>query len=51
VKKPCILGLGYIGLPTVAMSAANGQAVAGIDIDQKVTESFATVMCTLRNLG
>ena len=32
----CILGLGYIGLPTAVMFASNGIEVAGVDINQDV---------------
>ncbi len=29
----CVLGLGYVGLPTAALLAANGMDVLGVDID------------------
>lgn len=32
----CVLGLGYIGLPTAAMFATHGLSVTGVDIDQEV---------------
>jgi len=32
----CILGLGYIGLPTAAMFAKHGKRVIGVDINEKV---------------
>lgn len=31
-KRVCVLGLGYIGLPTAAMLASKGLAVSGVDI-------------------
>lgn len=34
----CVLGLGYIGLPTAAMFATHGLDVIGVDIDQEVVE-------------
>jgi UDP-N-acetyl-D-mannosaminuronic acid dehydrogenase len=43
-EKICILGLGYIGLPTASMFATNGVKVVGVDINPKVVE-------TLRNGG
>jgi UDP-N-acetyl-D-mannosaminuronic acid dehydrogenase len=39
-SKICILGLGYIGLPTAAMFAANGITVLGVDINPKVVETL-----------
>ncbi|MDD3437319.1 MAG: hypothetical protein PHC64_09240, partial [Candidatus Gastranaerophilales bacterium] len=35
MKKICVIGLGYIGLPTASMLAVNGFEVAGIDINKK----------------
>ncbi len=34
--KICVLGLGYIGLPTALLFATNGHEVVGIDINEKV---------------
>lgn len=33
MKKICIIGLGYIGLPTASMLATNGCRVVGVDIN------------------
>jgi len=33
VKKVCVVGLGYIGLPTAIIAAENGYEVIGYDID------------------
>lgn len=38
MKKICVLGLGYIGLPTAAMFATHGFQVVGVDINQRVVE-------------
>jgi UDP-N-acetyl-D-mannosaminuronic acid dehydrogenase len=38
LQKICVLGLGYIGLPTAAMFATNGLDVVGVDINQEVVE-------------
>jgi len=38
--KICIIGLGYIGLPTAAMFATNGHLVLGVDVNSKVTEAL-----------
>lgn len=38
-KKVCVLGLGYIGLPTAALMASRGIEVVGVDINQPVVDS------------
>jgi UDP-N-acetyl-D-mannosaminuronic acid dehydrogenase len=35
-KSLCVLGLGYIGLPTASTFATNGMRVYGVDVDQRV---------------
>ncbi len=37
-KKICVLGLGYIGLPTASTFATHGAQVVGVDINQRVVE-------------
>ena len=39
-KKICVLGLGYIGLPTASTFAANGVKVVGVDVNPKVVETL-----------
>ncbi|MGL6105184.1 nucleotide sugar dehydrogenase [Romboutsia sp.] len=39
-KKICIVGLGYIGLPTAAMLASCGHNVIGVDTNKKVVENL-----------
>lgn len=39
-QKICILGLGYIGLPTAATFAAHGLKVIGVDINPKIIETL-----------
>lgn len=34
--KICVVGLGYIGLPTAAMFASKGNKVLGVDINEKI---------------
>lgn len=34
--KICVIGLGYIGLPTATMFAVNGFEVVGVDVQEKV---------------
>lgn len=43
-RKICVLGLGYIGLPTASTFATNGVQVVGVDVNPHVIE-------TLRNGG
>jgi len=43
-KKVCVIGLGYIGLPTASTFAANGLQVHGVDINPNV-------ISTLKNGG
>jgi len=39
MKKVCVVGLGYIGLPTSIVAAQSGLSVLGIDIDKKRVEN------------
>jgi UDP-N-acetyl-D-mannosaminuronic acid dehydrogenase len=41
-KKPdvCVLGLGYIGLPTAAVIARSGCRVVGVDVNQNVVDTI-----------
>lgn len=39
-KKICIIGLGYIGLPTAAMFATHGHEIVGVDINGKVLDAL-----------
>jgi UDP-N-acetyl-D-mannosaminuronic acid dehydrogenase len=36
----CVIGLGYIGLPTAALLACNGYRVVGVDIDDNVVNTI-----------
>jgi len=38
--KICILGLGYIGLPTAALFATHGHEVVGIDVNKNIVETI-----------
>lgn len=40
MKKICVLGLGYIGLPTAVLFAVNGNKVLGVDINKKIVEKI-----------
>jgi len=36
MKKICVMGLGYIGLPTASMLATHGFDVLGVDINSEI---------------
>ena len=36
----CVIGLGYIGLPTAAIFASKGMKVLGVDIDQTTIDTI-----------
>lgn len=38
--KICVVGLGYIGLPTAALMAKNGHDVIGVDVNQKTVDTI-----------
>lgn len=40
IKTVCVLGMGYIGLPTAAMFATYGKRVIGVDVNPKVAASL-----------
>jgi UDP-N-acetyl-D-mannosaminuronic acid dehydrogenase len=39
-KKICVLGLGYVGLPTACMLAVQGHAVVGVDVKPGLAEAI-----------
>jgi UDP-N-acetyl-D-mannosaminuronic acid dehydrogenase len=39
-RKVCVIGLGYIGLPTSAVLAAAGHHVVGVDVNPKAVETI-----------
>jgi UDP-N-acetyl-D-mannosaminuronic acid dehydrogenase len=39
-SKICVVGLGYIGLPTASTFAANGASVVGVDVNPHVVETL-----------
>ena len=38
--KICVIGLGYIGLPTASTFATNGIKVIGVDVNQRVVQTL-----------
>lgn len=39
-KRVCMVGLGYIGLPTAAVIASRGVEVIGLDVEQKIVDTL-----------
>ena len=37
-KTICVIGLGYIGLPTAALLASKGYIINGVDINQNIVD-------------
>ncbi|MEW5936515.1 MAG: nucleotide sugar dehydrogenase [Candidatus Thermoplasmatota archaeon] len=44
----CVIGLGYIGLPTAALLATHGFDVTGVDINRKVVERTNAGVTTIK---
>ncbi len=40
MKNVCVLGLGYIGLPTAVMLAGSGYTVTGVDINKEIVDKI-----------
>jgi len=40
-NKICVIGLGYIGLPTASMFAASGIKVVGVDVNQEIIRTLS----------
>jgi UDP-N-acetyl-D-mannosaminuronic acid dehydrogenase len=40
VKQLCVIGLGYIGLPTAAIFAARGVRVLGVDVNESIVRTI-----------
>lgn len=51
MKKICLLGLGYIGLPTAALFATRGYKVVGVDIDNEKVEEISKGVVYFDEIG
>ena len=51
MKKLCVVGLGYIGLPTAAMFADNGWQVHGVDVNQKAVDMINKGQIHIEEVG
>lgn len=49
--KICVLGLGYIGLPTALLFATHGYEVVGVDINEKVVEKLNSGKAPFNEFG
>lgn len=49
--KTCVVGLGYIGLPTTLMLAAYGTDVTGVDQNKAIVESLQNGVVTFEEKG
>ena len=51
MKNFCVVGLGYIGLPTAALLANAGHNVTGVDINQNIVDSVNKGLCHIEEKG
>ena len=50
-KRVCVLGLGYIGLPTAALIASRGIKVLGVDILPNIVDQINKGQPTFNEVG
>lgn len=50
-KTICIVGLGYIGLPTAVMFANNGHIVHGVDVNERAVEMLKNKQLHIEEAG
>lgn len=50
-KSICVVGLGYIGLPTAVMFANHGHIVHGVDIDERAVEHIKNKQLHIEETG
>jgi len=48
--KICVLGLGYIGLPTAILFATHGHEVVGVDVNKRIIETINNNKMPLRKM-
>ena len=51
MKKICVIGLGYIGLPTAAIFARAGYEIVGVDVSERVVNSLNNGKITIEEVG
>ena len=47
MKRVCVIGLGYIGLPTAACLASVGHNVVGVDLSRRILDALAAGHATI----
>lgn len=50
-EKVCVIGLGYVGLPTAALLASKGYRVHGVDINQHIVDTINAGAIHIREAG
>lgn len=50
-KKICILGLGYVGLPTASMFAIHGYKVIGVDVNEEIVKNMENGKIPIKEPG
>src|SRR5512139_1909318 len=50
-SKICVLGLGYIGLPTASILASRGYKVIGVDINESVVKTINAGRIHIKETG
>ncbi|MFD2683111.1 nucleotide sugar dehydrogenase [Bacillus seohaeanensis] len=51
MKKICVVGLGYIGLPTAAVFARAGYDIVGVDVNQQVVDKLNNGEVVIEEVG
>lgn len=51
MKKLCVVGLGYIGLPTASMFASSGWDVHGVDVNSKAVDMINKGLIHIEEVG
>ena len=51
MKKICVIGMGYIGLPTALLFATNGYNVVGVDINSDIVDKVNNKISHLKEEG
>jgi len=50
-RKVCVIGLGYVGLPTAAVFASREYNIVGVDVDAHKVEAVNNGLCYIREPG
>lgn len=51
VKNICVVGLGYVGLPSAALMAQAGYQVHGVDVNEKLVDELQNGYCRLSEVA